>query len=814
MSSENTPQNAHDGQLIIPRLIQEELKQSYLDYSMSVIVGRALPDIRDGLKPVHRRVLFSMHEMGLTHNKPFKKSARVVGDCLGKYHPHGDTAVYDALVRMAQDFSLRYPLISGQGNFGSVDGDPPAAMRYTECRLTKLAQEMLEDLDKETVAFTPNFDNSSQEPSVMPSKVPNLLLNGSSGIAVGMATNIPPHNMGEICDAIMLQLDNPEISVGELMQIVTGPDFPTGGIICGDAGIKEAYHRGHGKIIVRAKTSVEEKGNRKNLIVSEIPYMVNKSELIEEIAGLSRDKRIEGIFDLRDESDKRGMRIVIELKKDADPSLIENQLFSHSRLQVTFGVNMLSLVGNVPKILSLKDMIHYYIEHRKDVITRRTQYDLKKAQERAHILEGLLIALKNIDEVISLIKASASADTAKTELMATYTLSEQQALAILDMRLQRLTSLEQEKLRNEHVELLKQIAEFIAILSDLQKIIDIIKTEIQYLKAAYADARRTLINYDANSIVEDENLIKREDVVVTITHSGYIKRIPLDTYKVQNRGGKGIIATQIHEEDLVKDVFVANTHSHLLFFTNKGKVHWLKVYHIPEASRQGKGKAIVNLLTLDTDEKVRACIPVTEFIDTFHVLMVTKKGLIKKTNLMAFSNPRKVGIIAMTLIAGDDLVSVELADDKKQVIIATKNGMASRFSVEDVRASGRSSQGVRGITLRDNGEVIGMVAISSGQNLLTVTENGYGKQTPAQDYRLINRGGVGVINIKTTERNGGVVAICAIKPDDEVMFISKNGIVIRVRAADISNIGRNTQGVRLMRLADGDNVVNATVAKE
>ena len=803
-----------EGQVVIPRLIQEEMKQSYLDYSMSVIVGRALPDIRDGLKPVHRRVLFSMHEMGLAHNKPYKKCARVVGDCLGKFHPHGDTAVFDALVRLAQDFSLRYPLIDGQGNFGSVDGDRAAAMRYVECRMTKLAEEMLEDIDKRTVKFVENFDNSTKEPSILPAKVPNLLINGSSGIAVGMATNIPPHNLSEVSDAIIKQIDNPEVSINELKEVIKGPDFPTGGIICGREGINSAYNNGRGKLLVRAKTEFEEGKNKDVIIITEIPYMVNKAEMIEEIARLVRHKRVEGISDLRDESDKKGMRVVIELKKDADKDIVLNQLFRHSRMQVTFGVIMLALVDNVPKVLSLKEMIFHFINHRKDVIRKRTLFDLNKAQERAHILEGILIALNNIDAVIKNIKESDNVETAKNSLMNNYTLTIEQATAILEMRLQRLTSLEQDKVKNEHSGLLKLIEELKSILEIPEKIPNIIKSELIELKEKYGNERRTEIVAEMPGQVVDEDLIKKEDMVVTITHSGYIKRLPLDTYKIQGRGGKGVRATAVKEEDLLKDLFVANTHSYILFFTNKGKVHWLKVYSVPEVSRIGKGKAIVNLLQLSEGEKVSAFIPVEKFDEDHNLILVTKKGTIKKTRLDAFNNPRKTGIICITLTEEDELIGAEMTKKEQQMILATKKGNAIRFKESDVRAAGRSAQGVKGINLKQGDEVMGMVSAKGDETLLTITENGFGKRTDIDEYRLVGRGGSGVINIKCSERNGNVVDICSLKENDDVIFISRNGIVIRVNASNISKIGRATQGVRLMRVGEGDKVVSATVTKE
>ena len=803
------------GTRIIPRIIQEEMKQAYLDYSMSVIVGRALPDARDGLKPVHRRVLFTMWEIGLLHNKPFKKSANVVGNCMARFHPHSDAAIYDTLVRLAQDFSMRYPLVDGQGNWGSIDGDPSAAMRYTECRLTKLAEEMLENIDKKTVRFIPNFDNSTSEPIVLPSKLPNLLINGSSGIAVGMATNIPPHNIGEVIDAVIRQVDNPDLSIEQIMQLIQGPDFPTGALICGRNGIKEAYSTGRGKLIVRAKTSIEQEKNKSAILVSEIPFMVNKSEMLEEIADLVRDKKIVGISDLRDESDRHGIRIVIELRKDADANVVLNQLFQHTRMQVTFGVIMLALVNNEPKILNIKQLIHCYIEHRKDVVRKRTLFDLNKAQTRAHVLEGLITALGSINSVIKLIKESKSVDAAKEALIANLNLTSEQAVAILEMRLQRLTSLEQEKIRQEHSDLLKLIEELKSILSNPQKIPDIIKKESAELKEKYSDARKTKIIELESAGLEKEDLIKEEEMAITITNSGYIKRLPLQTYKLQHRGGKGVIAATIKEEDIVKDIFVASTHSYILFFTNKGRVHWLKVYNIPEASRQARGKAIVNLLELQINEVVTAFVPVRNFDNEHYLIMATKKGTVKKTELMAYSNPRRHGIVAITLEDGDELINVELTDGNQQIILATKNGLAVRFEERNVRPTGRSAQGVRGISLKGNDEVIGMVVASDDKTLLSMTENGYGKRTPLTEYRMINRGGSGVINIQCSERNGNVVSICPVTDNDDVIFISSNGIIIRVPASDISVIGRNTQGVRIMKLESGDKVVAAVkVARE
>ena len=811
--AENNPEKA--GARVIPRVIQEEMKQSYLDYSMSVIVGRALPDVRDGLKPVHRRVLYTMWEAGLLHNKPFKKAANVVGNCMAKWHPHGDAAIYDTLVRMAQTFSMRYLLVDGQGNFGSVDGDPPAAMRYTECRLAKLAEEMLEDIDKRTVRFIPNFDNSSTEPVVLPSKLPNLLINGSSGIAVGMATNIPPHNMGEVIDAVIKLIDNPQISIEELLGVVHGPDFPTGALICGRGGIRDAYSTGRGKILVRAKTNLEEGKNKSSIIVTEIPFMVNKSELLEEIANLVRDKKINGISDLRDESDRHGIRVLIELKKDADADVVLNQLYQHTRMQTTFGIIMLALVNNEPKVLNIRQMIYHYTEHRKDVVRRRTLFDLNKSQTKAHILEGLIIASANINAIIKLIRDSKSVENAKDALTVRFNLTIEQAVAILEMRLQRLTSLEQERIKQEHAETLKHIEELESILSNPQKILDILKEEFEALRKNYADARRTQIIELENTSLEDEDLIKDEDMVITITNSGYIKRIPLQTYKLQHRGGKGVIATTTKEEDVLKDIFIASTHSYMLFFTNKGKVYWLKVYNVPEAGRQAMGKAIVNVLELGNDESVTAFVPVRNFNDGNYLIMLTKNGVIKKTEIMAYSNPRKGGIIAITLDEGDELINVELTDGNQRIIIATGNGSAVHFREKNVRVTGRSARGVRGIKLRDNDKVIGMVISSEGKTLLTVTENGYGKRTQMKDYRIINRGGSGVINIQCSERNGKVVSVCCLNDEDDVIFISRNGIIIRVPASDISVIGRNTQGVRLMRLEENDKLVSAVkVPKE
>jgi len=795
------------GDKIVTRVIEHEMKQSYLEYSMSVIVGRALPDVRDGLKPVHRRVLYAMYDLGMLHNKPFKKCARIVGEVLGKYHPHGDSAVYDSLVRLAQDFSLRYPLIMGQGNFGSIDGDGAAAMRYTEAKLNRLAEEMLQDIEKDTVIFVPNFDGSLEEPSVLPAKVPNLLINGSSGIAVGMATNIPPHNMHEVCDGVISVIDNPEMSVDELMSIIKAPDFPTGGLIMGSSGIRDAYRTGKGKIVVRARTEIEESKNKTRIIVSEIPYMVNKSEMIEAIADAVRDKKIIGISDLRDESDRDGMRIVFDLKQGANSDVVLNQLFTHSRLQETFGINLLALVDNQPKLLTLRDFVDQFILYRRSVVRKRTEFDLRQAEDRAHLLEGLIIALNHIDEIVKLIKQSKSADDAKQALIADYDLSEKQAQAILDMTLRRLTSLEQNKIRSEHESLLSLIKDLHAILDDEKKILGLIKAELLELKEKYGDVRKTQVLDSDMCSIDEESLIKPEDVVITITHAGYVKRLPMDTYRQQRRGGKGIIAAETKEEDFVENLFVANTHDYILFFTNKGKVHWLKVYQLPEAGRYAKGSAIINLLQLDEAEKVTAFIPVSKFEEDKFLFMVTLNGTVKKTSLSEFSNPRKGGIVALGLDEGNELVSVMLTDGNQQIIIATKNGSAVKFHESDVRHMGRTATGVIGIRLRDDA-VVGASIADDSHTLVTITEKGYGKRTEISDYRLISRGGVGVINIKITDKNGCVVGIQSVTDDDELMLISQSGILIRTPVKGISVIGRNTQGVRIMRLDENDKVIS------
>ncbi|MEE9525286.1 MAG: DNA gyrase subunit A [Candidatus Woesearchaeota archaeon] len=795
---------------VIQQVIEDEMKKSYLDYSMSVIVGRALPDVRDGLKPVHRRILYAMHKMGMFHNKASKKSARIVGEVLGKYHPHGDTAVYDSLVRMAQPWSLRYPLINGQGNFGSVDGDRAAAMRYTEAKLKKLAEEMLKDIDKKTVKFVPNFDGSLKEPFYLPAKVPNLLVNGSSGIAVGMATNIPPHNLKEVADACVYLIDNPEAAVDELMRYVKGPDFPTAGIISGVSGIKSAYTTGRGRVIIKAKTHIEEGKNRNKIVVTEIPYMVNKSMLVEEIANLVNAGKVKGISDLRDESSRKGMRVVITLRKDANQDIVLNQLMKHTRLKTTFGIIMLALVGGEPKVLNLKDLIHNYIIHRQRVVRRRTKFDLNKAEDRAHILEGLLIALKDIDSTVKMIKESSNAEEARKVLISKLQITEKQAVAILEMRLQRLTGLEQEKIKTEHTELLKLIEELKTILADENRILKIIKKELEEIKENYGDERRTVIIEKEEEDVVAEDLIKPENVVISITHSGYIKRLPIDTYKSQRRGGRGVIAATTKEEDFVEDLFIANTHSYVLFFTNKGKLKWMKVYEIPEAGRTAKGVAIVNLLRLGEGEKVTAYIPVKS-LEEGYLFMATKKGIVKKTAMKEFSKPRKGGIIAIGLKENDELISVKRTTGESVILLATKNGQSVKFDEKHVRNMGRSAKGVRGIKLKVDDAVVGMEIARDERTLFTITENGYGKRTLISEYRLINRGGSGVKNIICSERNGKVVGVKSVKDEDELMLISQKGVGIRVPAKGISVIGRATQGVRIMKLGEGDKV--AAVAK-
>jgi len=791
---------------IIPVCIEEEVKNSYLNYAMSVIVGRALPDVRDGLKPVHRRILYAMQELSLDHSKPYKKCARIVGEVLGKYHPHGDVAVYDTLVRMAQDFALRYPLVEGQGNFGSVDGDAAAAMRYTEARLSAISEEVLGDIDKDTVNFGPNFDASLKEPLLLPAALPNLLVNGSSGIAVGMATNIPPHNLNEIADAIIYLLDHPETEAKDLMRYVKGPDFPTGGVICGKAGIKEAYTTGRGKLVVRARATVEHQKNGKDLIVvTEIPYQIQKSALIESIAALVDEKKIEGISDIRDESDKDGMRIVIELKRDTESQIVLNQLFKHTQLETTFGIIMLALVDNRPRVLNLHQILGYYIGHRKVIIRRRTQFELDKALKRAHILEGLKIALRFIDRIIKTIKTSKNVEVAKERLMKEFGLSEIQSQAILEMQLQRLTALEGDKIDAEYAELLKKIEICRAILASEKKMEAIIKDELEVLKKKYGDERRTDVVGEAEEL-EVEDLIAEEDVVVTISHGGYIKRLPVSAYRKQKRGGQGATGAEVKEEDFVEHLFVASTKDYLLIFTDKGQVHWLKVYEIPQAGRVSKGKAIINLVQMEAGSKISSTVPVKEFSEDRYLVMVTKLGQIKKTRLDAYGNPRKAGIIGITLEKNDALVGVDMTDGKQELLIGTRQGKAIKFSEEKVRDMGRAAQGVRAISLAKKDEVIDMIVAHKGSAVLTVTELGFAKRTTVEEYRLTSRGGKGVINIKVTDKNGEAVSLKSVGDNDELMVITQNGIFLRCAIKDIRETGRSAQGVRLIKLQDKDRV--------
>jgi len=794
---------------IIPIDLKDEMKRSYMLYSMSVIVGRALPDVRDGLKPIHRRILYAMNEIGLTSDKPHRKSATIVGEVMGKYHPHGDAAIYDALVRMAQDFSQRYPLIDGHGNFGSVDGDPPAAMRYTEARMARISQKLLADIDKDTVDFQPNFDESLKEPVVLPCRFPNLLVNGSSGIAVGMATNIPPHNLREVIDGVIMLIDNPDAKVEDLMTVIKGPDFPTAGIIVGKEGIRSAYTTGRGSIRIRAAAQIESlSGGRNRIIVSEIPYQVNKSRLIEHIAELVRDKKIDGITDLRDESDREGIRIVIDVRRDANPNVILNQLYRHTQMQTTFGVIMLVIVNGEPKLLDLKSVISHYIEYQKEIVVRRTRFDLNKAEERAHILEGLKIALDNLDAVINLIRSSPTPDIAREGLMKNFNLTEKQVQAILDMRLQRLTGLERRKIEDELKDIMELIKELKGILADEQKVLQIIKDELSEIKETFGDDRRTRITAGSSDF-DVEDLIAEEDIAVTLTHQGYIKRMPLNTYKSQRRGGRGITATNPKEEDFVEHLFIATTLNYILFFTDKGRVYSLKAYEIPEASRQARGTAIVNLIPLMPDETIRAVIPIRTFAPDKYLLMATRRGIVKKTALEEFDTKRKTGLLAIRLDPDDDLVSVKRTTGNQEIIIVTAQGLALRFSEEDVRPMGRSARGVIGIRLGDGDTVIGMDVVREDRDLLVVTENGYGKRTPLNQYRTYaSRGGRGVKAIKLTDKTGLAVAIKVLEGDDELMCISAEGVVIRMDAADISQQGRGAQGVRVMRLDPEDKVVS------
>ncbi len=800
------------------RIIEDEMKQSYLDYSMSVIVGRALPDVKDGLKPVHRRILYAMHDMGMFHSKPYKKCARIVGEVLGKYHPHGDQAVYDALVRMVQSFSLRYPLVEGQGNFGSIDGDDPAAMRYTEARMHRVSEEMLRDLEKETIEFRMNFDGSLKEPVILPGKLPNLLVNGSSGIAVGMATNIPPHNLNEIADGVTSMIENPDITVEELMNQVKGPDFPTGGLIIGKPGIMQAYTTGRGSITVRSRVEIAKRTDGKErIIVKEIPYQVNKARLIESIADLVRERRVRGITNLRDESDKEGMRIIIDVSKSVPADVVLNNLYKHTQLQTTFGVTLLALVDNQPRVLNLKQMVEEFIKHRKDVVTRRTRFDLKKASERAHILEGLIAALDRIDPVIKTIKSSKTVEIARKRLVSRFKLSTKQAQAILEMRLQKLASLEQKKVRNEHKDLLKLIDELKDILKHETKIYGIVKDEMNEMKKKYGDDRRTDIVDTGERIeeLEDDRLVKQEDVVITFSKDDYVKRIPLEEYKRQRRGGKGIIGTRTKEGDIVKEMYITNTHDYLLCFTNRGKVYWLKAYRIPEVGRYAKGRPIVNLLRVDKGERVRDMIPVKKFEEGRYIFFATKKGLVKKTSLLEYSRPLSCGIWAIRLREDDDLVEARLTNGYSEIIIGTKLGQAIKFNEKRVRHTSRNIMGVVGIRFKKkDDEVIGMCKVEEGGFLFATTENGFGKRSKFELYRLTNRGGKGVINLKVTKKTGNVIGITPLKEDDEIMFISKNGMITRTIAKQIRETGRSASGVYVMRLNEGDKLVSFARIKE
>ncbi|MCF6463387.1 DNA gyrase subunit A [Clostridium sp. Cult1] len=801
-----------DNNNIVEIKIEEEMKKSYLDYAMSVIVSRALPDVRDGLKPVHRRILYAMNELGMTPDKPYRKSARIVGDVLGKYHPHGDSSVYFAMVRLAQNFNTRYPLVDGHGNFGSVDGDSPAAMRYTEARMTKLALEMLRDINKNTIDYRPNFDETLKEPVVLPSRFPNLLINGSSGIAVGMATNIPPHNLKEIIDGIIMIIDEPETDIEDLMKVIKGPDFPTGAMIMGRDGIKSAFKTGRGKVTIRAVAEIEESSRGRNkIVVTEIPYQVNKAKLIEKIAELVRDKKLEGISDLRDESDREGMRIVIELKRDANPNIVLNNLYKQTQLQTTFGIIMLALVDDEPRILNLKQAITYYLDHQKEIITRRTQFDLNKAEERAHIVEGLKIALDNIDEVISIIRSSKEESVARERLMSSFDLSEKQAQAILDMRLRRLTGLEREKLEEEYEALIKEINRLKEILSSERLIYEIIKDELLEIKEKFGDRRKTKIMPSADDI-DIEDMIEEEDVIITLTHYGYIKRMPEDTYKIQRRGGKGITGITTKDEDFVENLFITSTHDTILFFTNKGRVYSLKAYEIPEGKRQARGTAIVNLLNLTGDETISAVIPIEKYDPKSNLVFITKKGLIKKTKLSNFKNIRKNGIIAISLKEDDELIAVKKTNGNREIIVVTSMGMAIRFNEKDVREMGRNAMGVIAIKLREDDEVVAMDLIEEGKDLLVVSEYGFGKRTPLDEYRIQNRGGIGLITYNVKDKTGKLVSAKVIDENDEIIMISMSGIIIRLISKGISIMGRNTQGVTLMKINNENDKVMA-VAK-
>ncbi len=792
----------------VPISISDELRTSFMDYAMSVIISRALPDVRDGLKPVHRRILTTMRDLNLTATRPYRKCAKIAGDVSGNYHPHGESAVYPSLVRMAQDFSLRYPLIDGQGNFGSVDGDPPAAMRYTEARMTRLGEEMLRDINRNTVDYIANYDETREEPTVLPSAIPNLLINGSSGIAVGMATNIPPHNLGEVIDALVLFLDNPAVTLEEIMEVLPGPDFPTAGFIHGRQGIFDAYRTGRGFLQMRARCDIEEseRTSRETIIITEIPYQVNKGKLLERIAEMVRQKKIEGIADMRDESDRHGMRIVIELRRDAVAQVVLNQLYTNTQLQTTFGVIMLALVDNEPRVLGIREVLGHFLTHRQEMITRRTRYDLERAREREHILAGLMVALDHLDAVIALIRGAASPAEARQGLMEHYALSETQAQAILDMRLQRLTGLERDKIQQEHAEILETIQEYEAILASETRIRSIVKDELLELQSKYADARRTEI-IDSEEEINIEDLIAEEDMVVTKSHAGYLKRQPLTLYESQHRGGKGKVAMQTRDEDFVEQLFLASTHDYMLFFTNIGKVHWLKVYQVPQAGRTARGKAAVNFLQLQPDEKISTVVPIRRFEVERYLIMVTKRGIVKKTELTAYSRPRQAGIIAITIDEGDELIRVGVTSGDQEIFLGTRKGLSIRFSETDVRSIGRTGRGVIGIRMDPDDEVIGMEIVSPGSSILTVTEKGYGKRTLESQYRTQSRGGKGLINLRLTPKTGNVVGIRQVFEEDDVMLMSDLGHLVRLRVADVSNIGRNTQGVRMITLGEDTRLV-------
>lgn len=789
------------------------MKTSFLDYAMSVIVSRALPDVRDGLKPVHRRILYAMHDLGMHSDKPYKKSARIVGDVIGKYHPHGDSAVYETMVRMAQDFNYRYMLVDGHGNFGSVDGDSAAAMRYTESRMSKISMELLRDINKDTIDYQDNYDGEEKEPVVLPARFPNLLVNGTTGIAVGMATNIPPHQLGEVIDGVLAVSKDPEITTQELMEIIPGPDFPTGGLILGRSGIRKAYETGRGSITLRAKVVIEQKANGKEvIIVNEIPYQVNKAKLIEKIAELAREKKIDGITDLRDESDRNGMRIVIEVRKDANANVLLNNLYKQTALQTSFGINTLALVGGQPKVLNLKQCLVYYLDHQKVVIRRRTEFELRKAEARAHILDGLRIALDHLDAVISLIRSSQTTDIAREGLMTTFELSEKQAQAILDMRLQRLTGLEREKIEEEYQNLVKLIAELKEILANEEKVLEIIREELSEIKERFNDIRRTEIVTSGVENIEDEDLIPVENIVISLTHNGYIKRLPVSTYRAQKRGGRGIQGMGTNEDDFVEHLVTTSTHDTILFFTNKGKVYRSKGYEIPEFSRTAKGIPIINLLEVDKGEWVNAIIPVSEFVDDWFLFFTTKEGISKRSPLTSFANIRNNGLIALNLREEDELISVRLTDGSKEIIIGTKKGLLIRFPETDVRSMGRTATGVKGINIDASDEVVGMEVLEENTEILIVTKNGYGKRTPADEYRIQGRGGKGIKTCNITDKNGNLVSMKAVTGEEDVMLITTGGVLIRMAVSDISTMGRNTQGVRLIRLNESEEEFVATVA--